>query len=180
MMIFKNPENLLRDLVHREIAVHRHQPSRALIIVRYGGSLLLISRQTRLNHFQPIVIAGYQLRPVFVAKLIDTGRLEVDVIDPPTGGTRTASSNSEQQLIIVHVQLDHNWPGPSGSRVVKELVIQQRIQPSSLRRRSWKTVQNIAPLAVRLASPDPDHLTNQVVRTQSPPSHDRLGGHTQF
>src|ERR1700758_1569503 len=132
MMIFKNPENLLRDLIHREIAVHRHQPSRALIIIRYWGSLLLISRQTGLNHFQPVVIAGHQLRPVNVAKFIDTGRLEVDVIDPPTGGTRTASRDSEQQVIIAYVQTDHNWPGPRWPRIVKELVIQQRIEPPSL------------------------------------------------
>src|ERR1019366_8856248 len=159
-MVLENPENLLRNLVHRQIAVHRDQSSRALVVIRHGTSLLLVGRQTGLNHFQPVVIAGHQLRPVSVANFIDTGWLEVDVIDPPTGGTRTASSNPEQQLIIVYVETDHNWQSPSGARVVKELVVQQRIQPSGLGCSPGKAVQNITALAIRLLQPYPDHLTN--------------------
>src|ERR1700733_11557309 len=98
-MVLENPENLLRNLVHRQIAVHRDQPSRALVVIHYRSSLLPVSRQPRLKHFEPVVIAGYQLRPVKVANFIGMGRLEVDIIDPSTGGTRTASSNPEQQLI---------------------------------------------------------------------------------
>jgi len=96
-MILKDPENLLRHVIHGQIAVHRNQPAGALIIIRDWPCLLLVSRQSWLNNFQPIVIAGHQLRPVsFIAYLIRTGRLEVDVIDPSTGGTRTASSDPEQ------------------------------------------------------------------------------------
>src|SRR6202035_3316033 len=146
MMVLKNPENLPCNFVHRPVAIHRDQPSRALVIIGYGSGLLLVSRQTGLNHFQPVVIAGYQLRPVKVANFIVTGRLKVDVIDPPTGGTRTASSNPEQQLIIVHVQADHNWPGASRTRVVKELVVEQCVQPSGLSRSPGKAVQNVAAL----------------------------------
>src|ERR1700683_4656120 len=153
VMFLDNPENLRRNFVHRPVATDRIQPSRALIIIGHGSGLLLVSRQTGLNHFQPVVIAGYQLRPVKITKLIDTGRLEVDVIDPPTGGTRTASSNTEQQLIIVHVQPDHNWPRTSRARVVKEPVVEQRIQPSGLSRSARKTVENVSPLAVRFLQP---------------------------
>src|SRR5271154_1059175 len=97
MMIFQYPENLVRDVVHRQIAVHRDQPARALVVVRDRTSLLLVCRESWLNHFQPVVVAGHQLRPVvLVTKFIHAGRLEVDVINPSTGGTRTASSDPEQ------------------------------------------------------------------------------------
>src|SRR5579863_4840435 len=128
-MIFQYPKNLVRDVVHGQIAVHRDQPARALVVVRYRTSLLLVCRESWLNHFQPVVIAGHQLgRVTLVAKLIDAGRLEVDVIDPSTGGTRASSSDPEQELIIVHVQADHNRPGPGGTRVVKELMLEQCIE----------------------------------------------------
>src|SRR5271170_2212759 len=143
VMVLKNPEDFFRYNVHRPIAVDGDQSSGAPIIIGHRTSLFLICRDTGLNYFQPVVITGHQLRPVNVAKFIDTGRLEVDVIDPPTGGTRTASSNPEQQLIIIHVQPDHNWPGPGSARVVKELIVKQRIQPPGLRRSPGKTVKNI-------------------------------------
>ena len=72
-MIFKDAENLLRYIIHGLIAIHRNQPSGALIVIRYRTSLLLVGRQTGLNHFQPVVIAGYQLRPVTIANFIDRG-----------------------------------------------------------------------------------------------------------
>src|ERR1700682_320940 len=152
-MIFEDSENLLSNFVHWQIAVYRDQPSCALVIVSHGTSLLLVSRQSRLNDFQSIVIAGHQLRSVEVANFIEARRLEVDVIDPPTGGTGTASSDPEQKLIIVHVQTDHNWPGASRTRVVKELVVEQRIQPPCLGRGPRKPVQNVATLAIRLLQP---------------------------
>src|SRR5258708_40132274 len=64
MMVFKNPENLFGNLVHRTVAIDRDHPARALVIIRHGSSLLLVSLQTGLNHFQPVVIAGHQLGPV--------------------------------------------------------------------------------------------------------------------
>ena len=96
-MTFQNPEDLLGDIVDRQIAIDTNQPAGTLVIIRYRSRLLLKCRESWLNHFQPVVIAGYQLCPVrFVANFIKTGRLEVDVIDPSTGGTRTSSSNPEQ------------------------------------------------------------------------------------
>jgi hypothetical protein len=95
-MIFQDPENLFRDGVHREISIHRDKSARALVVVRYRTRLLLVCRESGLNYFQPVVIAGHQLLPGYVADFIHAGRLEVDVIDPSTGGTRTASSDPEQ------------------------------------------------------------------------------------
>ena len=96
-MIFQNPVNLLGHIVHWKIAVDRDQPARLLVVIRHRPSLLLKRRESWLNDFQPVIIAGYQLGPVrFVANFIQSGRLEMDVINPSTGGTRTSSSNPEQ------------------------------------------------------------------------------------
>src|SRR5580658_8319782 len=76
VMVVNNPENLFRDLVHRTVAVHGDQSPGAMVVIRNRSSLLLVGRQTRFNHFQPIVIAGHQLRSVDVANFIETGRLE--------------------------------------------------------------------------------------------------------
>src|ERR1017187_4164671 len=96
VMIFQYPENLFLDIVHRQIPVNRDQPAGSLVVMKSATSLLLVCRESGLNHFQPVVIAGHQLLPIHVADFIYAGRLEVDVIDPSTGGTRTASSNPEQ------------------------------------------------------------------------------------
>src|SRR5260370_8189877 len=152
-MVFEDTENLLGDVVHRQITVYRDQPSCALVIVSHGASLLLVSRQSRLNDFQSVVIAGHQLRSVEVANFIEAGRLEVDVIDPPTGGTGTASSDPEQKLIIVHVQADHNWPGASRTRVVKELVVEQSIEPPGLGCSPRKSAPNLPPPPASLTNP---------------------------
>ena len=96
-MIFQNPVNLLGHIVHRKIAVDRDQPARVLVVIRYRPGLLLKRRESWLNDFQPVIIAGYQLGPVrFIANFIESGRLEMDVINPSTGGTRASSSNPEQ------------------------------------------------------------------------------------
>src|SRR5579862_5563285 len=180
MMVFQYPENLCSYFIHRTIAIHRNQASGSAIILRHWRSLYLIGGQPRLNHFQPVVVADFQLFPIDIAKLIDGWLLKVDVVDPPTGGTRTSSSNAEQQLIIIHLKADHNWPRPRGPRVIKELVIEQRIQPSGLCRGARKTIQYITALAIRLLQTLANHLADQVVGNQLAPVHDRLGGHAQF
>src|SRR5579864_4011170 len=63
VMIFQYPENLFRDGVHRQISIHRDQSARALVIVRDRTSLLLVCRESGLNYFQPVVVAGHQLLP---------------------------------------------------------------------------------------------------------------------
>src|SRR5579871_6093094 len=181
VMVFQNPEDLLGDIIHRQIAIHTNQAACALIIIRYGTRLLLKRRKSWLNHFQPVVVAGYQLRPMrLIAHFIESGRLEVDVIDPSTGGTRTSSSNPEQQLIIVHVKADHNWPGAGGTRVVKELIVEQGIEPAGLSCSSGKAIEDVAQLAIGLHQAFPDHGADQVVANQLTPSHDRLGSQAEF
>jgi hypothetical protein len=124
-MMFDDLDDLSRDIIHGLITIHRDQSAGLLVIVRYRARLLLESRESWLNYFQPVIIAGYQLRSMrFVADFVETGRLEVDIIDPSTGGTRTSSSNPEQQLIIVDHEPDHNWPCFRGTRIVKELVLE--------------------------------------------------------
>src|SRR6266536_1295051 len=92
VMIFQDSVNLFCDAVHRQISINGDQSPGALVVIRYRTSLLLICRESGLNHFQPVVIAGRQLLPIHVTEFIDEGWLEVDVIDPSTSGTGTASS----------------------------------------------------------------------------------------
>jgi hypothetical protein len=60
------------------------------------------------NYFLAVVFTNDQLRSVNVTKLIDLGRLEVNVVGAATGGTRTTSGKPAQQFIIIHVEPDHN------------------------------------------------------------------------
>src|ERR1700730_2508753 len=98
-MIFQNSDNFFRNPVHGLIAIYGNEPSGPLIIIGYRSGHFPVGLQPWANYFQTVVIAGNQLRAVAIANAIDTWRLEVDVIDPPTGGTRTAPRNPEQQLI---------------------------------------------------------------------------------
>ncbi len=89
----------------------RHSPRPTVpapVIIHQRPGLPLVGFQTLPDHFLTIVIADYQLGAVKIANSIDTGRLEMDVINPSAGGTRTTSGKPEQQLIIVHRQQDHN------------------------------------------------------------------------
>src|SRR5580700_4860749 len=99
----------------------------------------------------------------------------MDVVNPSIGRTRTASSDPEQQLIIVYLQADHNRPGSSRARVVKEPIIEQGIQPPGLRRGTRKTVQHITASAIRQSQASANHVADQVVGNQLAPGHDRLG-----
>ena len=179
-MILKNAKNIFRYRVHRPIAIDRNQPPGTLIIISHRPRLFLIRLNAGLNHFEPVVIAGNQLGSVDVANFIDRRRLKVDVIDPPAGWTRTTSSNPEQQLIIIHVQPDHNRPSPRGALIVKELVVEQSIQPSGLSRSPRETIQNITAPTVRFRQPNPDHFTNQVVGNQLSAIHNSLNRATNF
>ena len=62
-------------------------------------------------------------------------------------------------------------------RVVKELMLEECIEPSCLCRGARKTVEDEAALAVRLAEPGRDHVTNQVIGHQLAPCHNGLGLH---
>src|SRR5580704_8956221 len=84
--VLNNPEDLGGDFVHRTVTIYCVQSACALVVVRYRGSQSLVSRQTGLNYFKPVIIAGDQLRGINIANFVDMGPLGVNVIDPPTGG----------------------------------------------------------------------------------------------
>ena len=74
VMIFQYPVNLTGNVVYRQIAVYRNQPACTLIVIRNRTRQLLKCRESWLNYFQPVVIAGLQLRPVrFIANFINRG-----------------------------------------------------------------------------------------------------------
>src|SRR5579864_6038365 len=90
----------------------------------------------------------------------------MDVVDPPTGGTSSASSDPEQQLIIIHLDTDDNRQPPRPYPTIKELKLQKRIQPNSLRLSPWKTVQNEAALSIRLPQTPSHNVTDQMIGDQ--------------
>ena len=92
----------------------------------------------------------------------------MDVIDPSTGGTRASSSNPEQQLIIVDLKPYHNRPSPRRARIVKEVMLQQRIQPSGLGRSPRKPIQNVAALQSGNSSRSRTMLQTRSSETSSP------------
>ena len=86
-------ENLLGDLVDRQVAIHRNQPPFARVVFGYGLGLQFVGRQSFPDDFFTVIFAGHQRRTINIASISDTGWLGVDVVDPSTDGTRTASSN---------------------------------------------------------------------------------------
>src|SRR5579864_8953543 len=90
----------------------------------------------------------------------------MDVVDPPTGGTSPASSDPEQQLIIIHLDTDDNRQPRRPYSIVKELELQKRIQPDGLGLSSRKTVQNKAALRIRLTQTPGHNVTNHVIGNQ--------------
>src|SRR4029453_10557480 len=144
-------KNLRGHLLHRQVSVNAFQPPFRLVIVGHRSRLAIKLVQTLANDFLAVIVANDELGAIVIAKLIDLGRLKVDVVDPSTGGTRTTSGKPAQQLIIVYVQADHiRQPSPAVG-VVKELVFQEGIQPACLGRSSRKTVEDETSLAVDLA-----------------------------
>src|SRR5216684_5727118 len=101
-------ENLLRNLVYRQVSVYGNQPPLAGVVLGHGLGLLFVSRQTVPDDFFTVIIPGHQRRTINIAFISDTGWLGVYVVDPSTDGTRTASGEPTQQKIIVHVNSDHN------------------------------------------------------------------------
>src|SRR4029077_14254349 len=141
-VIIDNAKNLRGHLVGRQIPIHCLQPPLRPVVFRHGLRLLFERMQTLSDDGLAVVRTNDQLGPIEVTTLIDLGWLKVDVVDPSTGGTRATSREPEQQLIIVDLQLDHNRQPVAAVRVVKELILQEGIQPACLRRGSRKTIQN--------------------------------------
>ncbi len=87
-------EHLFCDRVHRAFAVHLAQLTLAAIKIGQGQRLALVGLQPLGDDLFGIVLTRDELPPIYIASAFDTGRLEVDVVDPPAGGTRTATRKS--------------------------------------------------------------------------------------
>src|SRR5207244_4038542 len=101
-------ENLLCNLVYWQVSIYGNQPPFARVVFGYRLGLQFVGRQSIPDDFFTVIFAGHQRRTINIASISDTGWLGVDVVDPSTDGTRTASGNPTQQSIIVHVNSDHN------------------------------------------------------------------------
>src|SRR6185312_8164894 len=114
----------------------------ARVVFRYRLGLQFVGRQPVPNDVFAVIFSGHQRRTINIASISNFGWLGVDVVDPSTDGARTASSDTTQQLIIIHVNSDHNGQTLATLLVVKELVLQKRIQPSGLGRIARKTIKD--------------------------------------
>src|SRR5579885_1003935 len=113
-MVIDCPEDFCRDHIRRQASIHLEQAGLMLVILRHRPGRPLVSVQTLPNHFLTVIIADYQPGTVKVANFIHPGWLEMDVINVSVGETSSTSGEPEQQLIIVHINQDHNWPAPAG------------------------------------------------------------------
>src|SRR4029077_20017429 len=143
---------------HRMVAVHRNQASLVLIVFRHGPGLLVIRLQTFPDHVLAIIAADYQRRTVNIADIRDPRWLEIDVIDVSVGETSPASSEPLYQLIIVHVDADHNWQALAAVCVFKDLALKKGNQPARLSGRTRESVQNETALEIRVTEPPRYHV----------------------
>src|SRR5262249_39100395 len=94
--------------------------------------------------------------------------------------TSPSSGEPLYQLIIVYVDADHNWQALAAVRVVKELALEESIQPAGLLRGARKPVKDETAFAIRVVKPEGHDVADQVVRNQLAAGHDRLGFHAQL
>jgi hypothetical protein len=107
--MLNHPENLSGDLSNFQVPVQRNQAALLLIVFRHRPGLEIIFRQTFPDYLLAIVAADYQRGTVNVANISDARGLEIDVIDVSVGETSPTSGEPLYELIIIHVDADHNW-----------------------------------------------------------------------
>src|SRR5208283_2392341 len=107
--MLNHPENLPRNLANIQVAIHRSQAAFVLVIFRHRLGLEIILQQTFPYDFLAIVIADDQRGTINVANAFGARRLEIDVVNVSVGETSPTSGEPLYQLIIVHVDADHNW-----------------------------------------------------------------------
>src|SRR6516162_4631664 len=154
-------KNLLGHLIDWQAAIDRDQPPFLLVVLRNRPGLLLVSKQTFANHLVAIIVTGNQLGTVDVTKFIDARWLEMDVVNATTEGTCSAPGEPKPQLIIVDINADHKWQALLRSRVFKELVLQEGIEPPRLGRGARETIENEAAPAVGRAQALGHHVIQQ-------------------
>src|SRR6516165_876492 len=153
-------KNLLGHLIDWQAAIDRDQPPFLLVVLRYRPGLLLVGKQPFANHLVANIITGNQLGTVDVTKFIDARWLEMDVVNATTEGTRSAPGEPKPQFIIVDINTDHKWQALLRSRVFKELVLKEGIEPTRLGRGSRKPIENEAALAIG----SPEALRHDVIQ----------------
>src|ERR1700722_499305 len=169
-------KQLSGNFADRQIAIHRHQSPFMLIVLRDGPSLKVIRLETFPDHFLAIVAADNQRRTVNVAEVADARWLEIDVIDVSVGETGPASSEPLYQLIIIHIDADHNrQTEPVSVRFLKDLALKKSSQPARLPRGAREAIKNEAPFAIDIPQPVGYHLTNQIIRNQFAASNNLFG-----
>src|SRR5271166_47411 len=94
--ILECAERLCRYRFHRLIAVHLDQSTAAAVIVHQGQRKLLVGLQALRDDLFRIVPALHQWGAVNITDALDFGRLVIDVVNQPTGGTRTTSGKPLQ------------------------------------------------------------------------------------
>src|SRR5271165_5501126 len=87
---------LRRDCFHRLVAVYFHHTAPVLVIVQHRNCLPLVGFQPLGNSFLGVVWTNDESPAVDIADAFNFGWLEVDVVDPSAGGTRTTPGNSLQ------------------------------------------------------------------------------------
>src|SRR5271157_434562 len=95
-ILFYCTHRLRRYDFHRLVAVHFHHTAPGLVIVQHRNRLPLIGFQPLRNNFLGVVWTHDKSPAVDIADAFNFGWLEVDVVDPSTGGTRTTPGNSLQ------------------------------------------------------------------------------------
>src|SRR5580658_8602838 len=179
--VLNHPEHLPRDFANFQLAIHRNQPTLPLVVFRHGPGLQVVRLQALPDHFLTIVAADYQRRTVDIADIRDARWLEIDVIDVSVGETSPASSEPLYQLIIVHVDADHNWQAALATmRVFKDLTLKKSIQPARLSGGARESVEDETALAIRVTHAPSHHVANQVVGNQFATRHQGLSLHAQF
>src|SRR5580658_9197727 len=164
-----------RNAMH-DFFVHRGAKHARIIVITLECGL----RAQFPDHFLAIIAAGYQRRTVNIADIRNARWLEIDVIDVSVGETSPASSEPLYQLIIVHVDADHNWQTLATLRIFKDLALEKSVQPARLSGGARKPIQDEPALAIRVADAPGHHVANQIVRHQFTASHQSLGLHAQL
>src|ERR1041385_7131297 len=84
-------QHVLGHLFRGPVAVDFHQTTRLAVIVLHRLSLGIVGVQPFLDDLFVVIMTNFERRTVCVANAGNLGRLEVDVVDPTAGGTRTTS-----------------------------------------------------------------------------------------
>src|SRR5271166_3434002 len=163
---------------HWLIAIDFDQSAAGAVIIHQRQSELLVGLKALRDDLFRIVPALRQWGAVTITNALDFGRLEIDVVNQPAGGTRTTSGKPLQQLIILDYKANHNrWrTGLPARRILAYAhLFQLSVQPLGLPHGARKAVQNKSTNTIGLRQPIRYHVADQFVGNQVAALHDALG-----